>query len=62
MQLPKKTRKLKAAMMMYCAWNLWKERNRCVFKQKTKNPAEVMHEIKLEVETRKLACRRAELS
>jgi hypothetical protein len=61
-QLPKKTRRLKAAMMMYCAWNLWKERNRRVFGQKVKNPAEVMQEIKLKVDTRKLACGGPELS
>ncbi|PUZ44751.1 hypothetical protein GQ55_8G144700 [Panicum hallii var. hallii] len=61
-QLPKKTRKLKAAMMMYCAWNLLKERNRRVFEQKIKNPAEVMQEIKLEVDTRKLACGGPEFS
>ena len=40
---------------MYCASNLWKERNRRVFEQTTKNLAEVMQEIKLEVNTRILA-------
>ena len=54
-QLPNKTRKTKAGLMMYCASNLWKERNRRVFEQTTKNLAEVMQEIKLEVNTRILA-------
>jgi len=58
----KKTRKIKAAMMMYCAWNLWKERNRRVFEQKIKSPAEEIQEIKHEVHTRKLACLGPELS
>lgn len=60
-QLPKKTRKTKAVKMMYCAWNVWKESNRRVFKQKRKTTAEVMHEIKLEVDTRKRACSGSEL-
>ena len=30
-QLPKKTRRTKAAFMMYGAWNIWKERNRRIF-------------------------------
>jgi len=29
--LPKKTRRTKAAFMLYCAWNIWKERNRRIF-------------------------------
>ena len=29
--LPKKTRRTKAALTMYCAWNIWKERNRRIF-------------------------------
>ena len=60
--LPKKTRKTKAAMMMYGAWNIWKERNRRVFEQTQKTPAEVLHEIKLEVNTKRLACSGPELS
>ena len=30
-QLPRKTRRVKAALMMYCAWNIRKERNCRVF-------------------------------
>jgi len=41
-QLPKKTRKLKAALMIYAAWNIWKERNRRVFNQKYGTPQEVL--------------------
>jgi hypothetical protein len=48
-QLPPKTRRNKAALLMYCAWNIWKERNRRVFDQVSKTPAEVMQEIKAEV-------------
>ena len=61
-QMPKKTRKTKAAMMMYCAWNLWKESNRRVFDQIAKTPTEVLQEIKLEMSTRSLACSGLELS
>jgi len=53
-QLSKKTRRLKAAMMIYGAWNIWKARNRCVFEQRVTTPSETFQEIKLEV-----ACRRA---
>jgi hypothetical protein len=53
--LPSKTRRIKAAMLMYCAWNIWKERIRRVFDLQ-KTPAEVVQEIKSEVNTRKLAC------
>jgi hypothetical protein len=60
--LSKKARKLKAAMMIYGAWNIWKARNRRVFEQKTLTPAEVMQEIKMEVNCRKLACGGPELS
>jgi len=59
--LPAKKRRLKAALLMYCAWNIWKERNRRVFDQVQKTPAEVMQEIKAEVNTRKLACGGLEL-
>jgi hypothetical protein len=60
--LPKKTRRLKAALMIYCAWNIWKARNRKVFDNKSLTPAEVLQEIKAEVHCRTLACGRSELS
>jgi hypothetical protein len=37
-KLPNKIRKLKAAMMIYTAWNIWKERNRRVFNQQVGSP------------------------
>ena len=61
-QLPKKTRRLKAAMMIYTAWNIWKARNRCVFENKLMSPADVMHEIKQEANYRNLAWGAPELS
>ncbi|PVH37097.1 hypothetical protein PAHAL_6G245400 [Panicum hallii] len=60
-QLPKKTRRTKAAFMMYGAWNIWKERNLRIFENKQGTPADVLHEIKMEVEARRLACGGPEL-
>ena len=59
--LPKKTRRVKAAFMMYGAWNIWKERYRRIFEQKEGSPTDVMHEIKTEVQARRLACGGPEL-
>ena len=50
--LPKKTRRTKAAFMMYNTWNIWKERYRRVFENKQGSPTDVLHEIKMEVQTR----------
>jgi hypothetical protein len=60
--LPKKTRRIKAAMMIYGAWNIWKERNRRVFEQKLLSPMDVLNEVKAEVTSRKLACGGSEFS
>ena len=40
--LPAKTRRLKDALLMYCAWNIWKERNQRIFDNAHKTPAEVL--------------------
>ena len=61
-KLPKKIRKLKAAMMIYTSWNIWKERNRRVFNQQIGSPVMVLQEIKREINDRKLACGGPELS
>ena len=60
--LPKKDRRLKAAVMIYGAWNIWKARNKKVFEQKNMNPGEVLQEIKFEMQCRSSACGRPELS
>ena len=52
----RKTRRLKVGLMLYCAWNIWKEHNMRIFESKGGTSAEVMYEIKMEVDTRKLAC------
>ena len=59
--LPRKERRLKSAMMIYGAWNIWKVRNRLVFDHKSLTPAEVLQEIKTEVNCRKMACGRPEI-
>jgi len=61
-QLPKKIRKLKASVMIYGAWNIWKARNRRVFDQKVLTPVDVLHEVQMEMKCRSLACGGPELS
>ena len=41
-QLPKKDRRLKATLLIYGAWNIWKERNSGIFEQKQMSPGEVL--------------------
>jgi ABC-type histidine transport system ATPase subunit len=47
---------LTAAMVIYTAWNLWKERNRRVFEGVTESPTRLLAMIKEEVQVRRLAC------
>ena len=56
MQLSRKARRTKAAVMIYTAWNIWKERNRRVFDQRFTSPSEVLQVIKNEIMERRLAC------
>ncbi|RLN00393.1 uncharacterized protein C2845_PM06G25860 [Panicum miliaceum] len=46
--LPAAQRTTKAAVMMYTAWNLWKERNRRIFEGKQAEPTTVLQLIKEE--------------
>ncbi|RLN34496.1 hypothetical protein C2845_PM03G04070 [Panicum miliaceum] len=61
-QLSKKARRLKAALMIYAAWHIWKARNKKIFEQKSMTPGEVLQEIKAEMQCRALACGKPELS
>jgi hypothetical protein len=42
-------RRTTAAILMYSAWNIWKERNRRTFKGTTRTPAQVLGLIKEEL-------------
>ncbi|OEL16666.1 hypothetical protein BAE44_0022315 [Dichanthelium oligosanthes] len=53
--LPKQTR-LKAALMMYTAWSVWKEHNRRIFGGKMEQPVCIVAMIKEEIALRRQAC------
>jgi hypothetical protein len=46
----------RATIMIYTAWNIWKERNRRVFEQKNALPRSILQQIKDEMATREIAC------
>ncbi|OEL15981.1 hypothetical protein BAE44_0023001, partial [Dichanthelium oligosanthes] len=54
--LPKNQRRITAALLMYVAWNLWKERNRRVFEGAAHDPLHVLYLIKEEIALRRQAC------
>jgi hypothetical protein len=60
--LQKKMRRTKAAIMMYAAWNIWKERNRRIFEHTRADAVQILQEIKAEISVRKLACGGPEFS
>ena len=61
-QLFKKARRTKAAVMIYTAWKIWKERNPRVLDHKVTSPTEVLQAIKNEIFERKMTCGGPELS
>ncbi|TVU26769.1 hypothetical protein EJB05_29330, partial [Eragrostis curvula] len=50
-----KKRKDVAAVLIYTAWNLWKERNKRVFWQQSAQPQQIVHMIKEETRNREMA-------
>ncbi|PVH38494.1 hypothetical protein PAHAL_5G271700 [Panicum hallii] len=51
--LPNKLRRLKAAVLMYTTWNIWKKRNRRIFEHRSCQPTQAFELIKEEMELRK---------
>ncbi|RLN08356.1 putative ribonuclease H protein [Panicum miliaceum] len=47
--MSKHEQKIKAAVLMYVAWNISKERNRRIFESKAMTAADVLREVKLEI-------------
>ncbi|OEL28732.1 hypothetical protein BAE44_0010249, partial [Dichanthelium oligosanthes] len=52
--LPKQARRLKASILIYTVWTLWKERNRRTFEGKSARPQQVVVFIEEETALRKL--------
>lgn len=50
--LDKKIKQCMASLIIYTAWNLWRERNRCIFEAKAGPPSRAVALIKEEVHIR----------
>jgi hypothetical protein len=57
----KEDRRRKSALLLYTAWNLWKERNRRVFDGLQALPTRILALIKEEMQLRESACQRGVL-
>jgi len=54
--IPKSIKREKASILIYTAWNIWKERNRRVFEGCSALPQRVLALIKEEMKIRSIAC------